>query len=178
MERIRTGDVQAFEAMFRAYKNDLGGFVRSCLQSREAAEEVIQDLFLRIWEQRHEWEVTVPLNVYLFRAARNRAISHVRHERVERRFRERLGSEGAEALRPRSPAWADEAARAGELEGAIEWAVNELPERCREAFRLNRYHHLSYAEVAEVMQISVKTVEVQMGRALTFLRKRLADWRD
>jgi RNA polymerase sigma-70 factor (ECF subfamily) len=177
VERIRTGDAPAFEAMFRAYKNDLGAFLQGFLRSREAAEEVIQDLFLRIWEQRHEWEVAVPLNIYLFRAARNRAISYLRHERVETRFRERACGAADGGVRPPSPSWADERARVSELEDAIERAVNELPERCREVFRLNRYHHLSYVEVAEVMGISVKTVEVQMGRALTALRERLATWR-
>jgi RNA polymerase sigma-70 factor (ECF subfamily) len=177
VERIRTGDVSAFEAMFRAYKNDLGAFLQRFLRSREAAEEVIQDLFLRIWEQRHEWEVAVPLNIYLFRAARNRAISYVRHQRVETRFRERVCGAADGGLRSQSPAWADERARASEVEDAIELAVNQLPERCREVFCLNRYHHLSYAEVAQAMGISVKTVEVQMGRALTVLRERLASWR-
>ncbi len=172
---IRAGDVQAFEAVFRAYKNDLGAFLRTFLRSPEAAEEVIQDLFLRIWEQRHEWEVTVPLNIYLFRAARNRAISYLRHERVEREFRERVGLMGVGGT-PRSPSWADEAASVHELGEAIDRAVKELPERCREVFRLNRYHHLSYAEVANVLQISVKTVEVQMGRALSALRGHLVDW--
>jgi RNA polymerase sigma-70 factor (ECF subfamily) len=177
VERIRTGDAPAFEAMFRAYKNDLGAFLQRFLRSREAAEEVIQDLFLRIWEQRHEWEVAVPLNIYLFRAARNRAISYLRHQRVETRFRERVSGAADGGVRPPSPSWADERARVSELEDAIERAVNELPERCREVFRLNRYHHLSYVEVAEVMGISVKTVEVQMGRALTALREQLASWR-
>ena len=90
VERIRTGDVPAFEAMFRAYKNDLGAFVTSWVHSREAADEVIQDLFLHLWEQRHEWEPVVPLNIYLFRAARNRAIDYLRHQRVEASFQERI----------------------------------------------------------------------------------------
>jgi len=51
---------------------------------------VIQDLFLQLWEQRHEWQPAVPLNIYLFRAARNRAIDHLRHQRVEAQFRERI----------------------------------------------------------------------------------------
>ena len=90
VESIRTGDVPAFEAMFRAYKNDLGAFVMSWVHSREAAEEVIQDLFLHLWEQRHEWQPPVPLNIYLFRAARNRAIDYLRHQRVETEFQQRV----------------------------------------------------------------------------------------
>jgi RNA polymerase sigma-19 factor, ECF subfamily len=178
VESIRTGDVPAFEAMFRAYKNDLGAFVTSWVHSREAAEEVIQDLFLHLWEQRHEWQPAVPLNIYLFRAARNRAIDHLRHQRVEAEFQDRIAERRDAGFEPRAPVRGDEAAQAAELEDAIERAVSTLPPRCQEVFRLSRYHHLSYAEVAKVMQISTKTVEVQMGRALTALRSQLAAWRD
>lgn len=69
VDRIRTGDVQAFEAMYRAYKNDLGPFVASHVGSVDVAEDLIHDLFLRVWENRYEWQLTVPLNIYLFRAA-------------------------------------------------------------------------------------------------------------
>jgi RNA polymerase sigma-70 factor (ECF subfamily) len=174
---IRASDAAAFEAMFRAYKNDLVGFVESVLRSHEAAQEVVQDLFLRIWQQRELWEFPGPLNTYLFRAARNRAISQLRHERIEARFRERV-SPGQTARLHGSPAPADERARTADLRAAIERAVNDLPDRCREVFRLSRYHHLGNAEVAQVLEISVNTVEVQMTRAIGFLRKRLADFQD
>ena len=85
---VRVGDERAFEAMFRAYKNDLVAYVGALLRSRESAQEIVQDLFLRIWMQRELWEVAGPLNAYLFGVARHRAISHLRHERVELRFRE------------------------------------------------------------------------------------------
>lgn len=178
IDGIRQGDVAAFEALYRAYKNDLGGYVQSLLRSREAAEEIIHDLFLRFWEQRELWEPTGPLNTYLFRAARNRAISYLRHQRVEAKFRERAaGGLMAGAMSPPPPT-ADDVFRLREVENAVEQAVDALPDRCREVFRLNRYQGLSYAEVAQVLQISVKTVEMQMGRALTALRRRLAEWRE
>lgn len=176
--RIRTGDAQAFEAMYRAYKNHLGAFLERYLRSYEAAEEVVQDLFLHIWDHRHTWEVTAPLNVYLFRAARNRAISYLRHERVETKFRERVAREDLVEFVPRPAGSADEAVRMDEVSDAIERAISALPDRCQEVFRLNRYHHLSYAEVAELLSISVKTVELHMGRALTALRVQLASWRE
>jgi RNA polymerase sigma-70 factor (ECF subfamily) len=175
VRRVRVGDAAAFEAMFRAYKNDIGAFVESCVRSRAGAEEVVQDLFLRIWAQRELWEVPGPLRTYLFRAARNRAVSYLRHERVEVAFRDRTAGGGAEPMYVPST---DEVAVARVLRDDIEAAVDALPERCREVFRLARYHHLTYAEVAVVLELSVKTVEVHMGRALVALRKRLAGWRD
>lgn len=178
VERIRTGDMDAFESMFRAYKDSLGAFIERCVGSRDAMEDVLQNLFIRLWERRDDWELTVPLNVYLFRAARNSAISYLRHQRIETRFQERVAREGDTTLEPAAPTSGEEAAHLKDVEDAIERAVAQLPPRCREVFCLSRYQQLSYAEIAQVMQISVKTVEVQMGRALTALRARLAGWRD
>lgn len=177
ISRVRAGDARAFEQMYRAYKNDLAAFVNSYVRSPQATEEILQDLFLRIWQQRDMWECTGPLGAYLFRAARNRAISHIRHERLDAAFRERTANEYLAAAMPGGVAGPDESIGTGDLERAIERALDELPPRCREAFVLNRRHHLSYAEVASVMQLSVKTVEVQMGRALAILRRELAEWR-
>jgi RNA polymerase sigma-70 factor (ECF subfamily) len=173
---IRTSDAAAFEAMFRAYKNDLVAFVASLLHSHETAQEVVQEIFLRIWQQRELWEFPGPLNTYLFRAARNGAISRLRHDRIEARFRARVASGGSAPVHGSRLPQTDERVRVADLAGAIQRAVNELPERCREVFRLSRYHHLSHAQVADVLGISVNTVEVQMTRAISFLRKRLAEF--
>lgn len=177
ISRIRAGDARAFEEMYRAYKNDLAAFVHSYVRSPEITEEILQDLFLRIWQQRDLWECSGPLRAYLFRAARNRAIGYIRHERVDAAFRERSANEYFASAMPGAVAGPDASIGTDELERAIERALDELPPRCREAFVLNRRHHLSYAEVAAVMQLSVKTVEVQMGRALAILRRELAEWR-
>lgn len=178
--RIRQGDVAAFEAMYQAYKNELGSYVMSVIGTREAAEEVLQDLFFRLWEQREFWEPAGPVNAYLFRAARNRALNHLRHRQVEKRFRDRTAGELAAKMASAAgaPARAEQALHGQDIEAAINRAVDALPARCREVFRLNRYQRLTYAEVAQVMQISVKTVEMQMGRALASLRRQLADWRE
>ena len=177
---IRRGDAAAFEAMFRAYRGDLVSFVASLLHSEAPAEEVVQDLFLRIWRRREEWEFTGPLNTYLFRAARNGAIGRIRRERVEIRLEDRLRRDGdMEAISgaSRVPP-ADERLRAGEIERALGRAIDDLPDRCREVFRLARCHRLSHAEVAQVLEISINTVEVHMTRALAHLRKRLKEYRE
>lgn len=174
--RISTGDWSAFEAMFRAYKDDLGAFIEGYVQSHAVAEELVQELFLHLWDHRHTWSPTAPLNAYLFRAARNRSISHLRRERLEMKFRERLVEDPTlESLTTPLPGALD-LLDAQDFESAVDRVVRELPDRCREIFVLNRHHYLTYAEVAEVLDISPKTVEVQMGRALAVLRRRLAAW--
>jgi RNA polymerase sigma-70 factor (ECF subfamily) len=177
LARIREGDLTAFDTLFCNYRNDLGAFVLGIVRSREAAEEIIHDLFLRLWEGRDLWDFEGALRPYLFRAARNRAISYLRHERAELRLRDRLTQE--QAAVPPAPADRppDAAAESRDLRAAIDRAVARLPRRCQEVFRLSRYHQLSHAEVAKVMGIAPKTVEVQLRRALIALRAELADLR-
>lgn len=172
---VRIGDVSAFEAMFRAYAPRLASFVWTYLQSQEEAEEVVQDLFLWIWEHRFEWEVPGSIRTYLFRSATNRALSRLRHRRVERTFRDRVTRESG-GLEPSEPRSATDGLTEQDLARAVEEAIRVLPERCRTVFMMNRQQHLSYAEIAELLGISPRTVEVHMGRALTLLRARLGDW--
>ena len=176
LERIRTGDEEAFEALFRAYVEPLCAFAYSYVESEPAAQEIVQDLFARLWERRDSLEFPRNVQAYLYGATRNRAINHLRNRRVETTFLQRalrIGQARATAPRPVPP---EEELNAQALAEAVERAVAELPPRCREVFTLTRDQHLSYAEVAGVLHISPKTVEIHMGRALAILRDRLQPW--
>jgi len=174
--RIRAGDETAFDALFRDYYNGLCVFAARIVGSDAAAEEIVQDVLLRIWRRHACWEDCGSVAGYLYAAVRNRALNEIRAER----FRE--GRQGQVALDAEitgiggARISADERVRAGELAQAIDEAIQELPPRCRQAFLLRRQHHLSYAEIARIMEISPKTVEIQIGNALKALRKKLADW--
>lgn len=176
VERIRAGDVAAFETLFTVLYPSLCGFVESYVRSDAIAEDLVADLFRRLWERREHWAPTTSATSYLFGAARNRALDHLKRERVELRVRENP----ALAVRPPgmgAPSPGPEAElAAAELDAAIERAIEALPERRRLAFTLRRRHHLSYAEIAEVMGIAVKTVDVQIGLAIKSLRKSLSEW--
>jgi RNA polymerase sigma-70 factor (ECF subfamily) len=176
VSRIRESDRDAFEALVRHYSDRLCAFIYSNTHDAEVTRELVQDLFLWIWRHRHQWDVHSGLTTYLYRSARNRAVSHLRHERLQRRWREEQERNGAFATNGAEPPRSDEAIRVAELSRAIEGAIASMPQRCREVFILNREHHLTYREVAETLDISVKTVEVHMGRALAVLRIRLSDW--
>lgn len=175
-ERIRTGDEDAFEALFRAYAEPLGAFAYSYIDSRPAAQEIVQDLFARLWERRDSLEVPRSVHAYLYGATRNRAINYLRNRRVETTFLQRALWVGeARGTGPRSVP-PEEELNAQALAAAVERAVAELPPRCREVFTLTRDHHMSYDEVAGVLHISSKTVEIHMGRALALLREKLRPW--
>ena len=176
VSHIRESDRIAFEALVRHYADALCAFTYNHTHDVEASRELVQDLFLWIWRHRHEWEIRSGLTTYLYRCARNRCISHQRHERLGHRWRDEMVRSG-EAPFGRAPARLSDAdANVAELSDAIDHAVASLPDRCREVFTLNRRHDLSYREIGETLGISVKTVEVHMGRALAALRRHLADW--
>ena len=174
--RVRRGDEAAFRALFSAYYNGLCVFAARILGSDAAAEEVVQESLIRIWEQREQWTVQGSVAAYLYATVRNRSLNRLRHEKAVAHWRERIGRDAAaiaEIARDPEP-YND--TRDDELARALEQAVDELPPRCRQAFVLRRQHHLSYAEIAHVMGIAPKTVEVQIGLALKMLRKKLAGW--
>ncbi len=164
--RIRAGDEHAFEAMFQAYYDVLYRYVVVILGSREAAEDVVQGVFARIWEDRAAWEVRGPLRHYLIVAARCGAISHLRHHAVRDRVAPLLTLEAAS----QHSAAADAEFEAEELRSRFERALNSLSPRAREAFVLSRGEGLSHDEVALRMGISPRTVGVHIAKALAALR--------
>lgn len=172
---VCTGDEAAFESLFRAYAGPLHAFAYSYVGSQTVAQEIVQDLFARMWERRETLEVPRSVYAYLFSATRNRAISHLRSQRAEQAFLARaLQAEGTRRLPSSAPQEQDLEAQT--LEEALDRAVLELPPRCREVFALIRGQQLSHAQVAEVLRISPKTVQIHMGRALALLRQKLRPW--
>jgi RNA polymerase sigma-70 factor (ECF subfamily) len=170
LDRLRRGDDQAFDAIFRSHYGALVGIATRILGERAAAEEVAQDVLLELWRRRETLAIEATLRAYLFRATRNRALNLIRHERVARRFEAEASKDVAHAQA------ADQRTAENEINAAIADAMTALPDRCREVFELSRMHGLTYAEIARTMGISVKTVEAQMGKALRIMRERLARW--
>jgi RNA polymerase sigma-70 factor, ECF subfamily len=173
-ERIRDGDEAAFEAMFHAYYGPLCDFVDGHVRDPAATEELVQDVFLQLWARRSEWDVRGSLRAYLYGAARNRALNHLKRRGLERRWSvvaERQHELVPHGQGPRSP---EDDLRSREISTAVERVIERLPERARLAATLRWQHQLSYAEIADVMGISAKGVENQLGRAAKILRKSLS----
>jgi RNA polymerase sigma-70 factor (ECF subfamily) len=170
-ERIRSGDVAAFEAMFWEHYDALCRFTSRYVGSLDAAEDIVQDVLFRMWEGRERLEVREDLKTYLYGAARNRALDYLRHQTVVRRSHGRVESSGDAVLRSAwKPEPPDAAVGLSELDAAIRRAIDRLPVRCRQTFMLSRDEGMTYAQVAAVMGVSVKTVKIQMGRALKVIR--------
>ncbi len=170
IEGLRRGDEAAFDTIFRTWYPSLVRAAESMVRSRAVAEEIVQDVMLELWKRRESIDRDSSPQAYLFQSTRNRSLNHLRHERVEKHAEPMIGREEAQDSTAHSLMVEDE------IHVAMKRAVEKLPTRCREVFDLSRTHNLKYAEIAEVLGISVKTVEAQMGKALRILREELAPW--
>ncbi|SFO23685.1 RNA polymerase sigma-70 factor, ECF subfamily [Chitinophaga sp. YR627] len=161
-------DRQTFEDIFREHHAACLAFAVHYTGNVHEAEEVVQQVFLRLWEKRAVIDITGATRSYLLAAIRNTAISNWRKETVRQEKEQTAGHLQAADVPVQSPVW--------ELEKRYQQALEVLPERCREVFILSRQQQLKYHEIAEVMNISVKTVENQMGKALKIMHRELKDY--
>ena len=165
---LREGDVNSFCRCYDIYFDPLCSFAGTVLRNQAAAEEIVQSLFLELWQKRSDLPEEVPLRAYLLTSVKNDCLDYLKHRKIEKMYAE-------EYLRRTAVHYEDVFDRLvdRELQKALEEAVNRLPERTREVFTLSRYHYLSYKEIAARLAVSVKTVENQLGHALKALRKDL-----
>ena len=168
--RIKAGDESAFDIVFRAHYPHLVRLAESIIRDRAAGEEIAQEVMAELWRRKETLQLEQTCRADLLRATRNRALNHVRHERIVQREQTLAASEARTSPPP------DHETLGGELERAIARALAALPENCREVFEMSRSQGLRYSEIAQVLDISVKTVEKRMGQALAELRKSLAPW--
>jgi len=171
---MRGGDECALESLFHAHYDGLCRFVLAYVREPDVAEELVQDLFVRLWRDRERLQVRGSVRAYLYAAARNAASNHMRHQRMKAFLsRQWLAAPGDApvAAPPRTP---EEELISGEVGKAVRAAIEALPERARLTATLRWQHQLSYAEIAEVMGITVKGVENQLGRIARTLRGALA----
>lgn len=174
--RSRADDVEAFEAIFRRYYEQLCLYAEGRLQSPDMARDAVQDVFVAIWKHKDSCRGCDSLRAYLFTAARNRVLKLLRHRNVVSRTRTRMTLEQRSPGHGAAPDTPEELIGAKELAAAVERIIRKLPERSREAYLLHRRDGLSYAEIAAVMGVSERTVENHIARALRGFRDGLSDW--
>lgn len=174
IDRIVAGDSQAFEMLFRALYDRLCVFAESYVGSPDAAEEIVDDVFLNLWRGRERLRIRTSVPSYLFVAVRNKALTQLRRTQLERKHAERIQAEemGAAADGARSM---EEQVVTSESIILLQEAVGQLPARAQQTYVLYYQQHLSYAEIARIMGVSVKTVENQLARALKILWLQLKD---
>lgn len=168
---IRQGQEPAFEQMFRTYYERLCHYATTILKDPDESEEMVQTVFLSIWEKRADLEITLSLKAYLYRAVHNHCLNRIKHYAVRENHREYALYHQTDSRDSVA-----EAIYGSELEERIEKAVRKLPEQCQVVFRMSRFDELRYQEIADKLGLSIKTVENQIGKALRILRVELADY--
>jgi len=170
MTRVQAGEPEAFEELVHCYWAPLVRYLRRLVGDLDEAQDVVQEAFVRLWARRLDWEPspTGTVQSYLYLLARRVAIDELRRRRTRKAWAQ-LAS-GSKLAPPPTPVQLFDRARLAE---ALERAIQALPERRREVFILANQHDLSYADIAEVMGISIKTVANQMWAAVGELRERL-----
>jgi len=173
---LRAGDSSALAELLQMYWRPIARYANRLLDNSDAAEDVAQETFMRFWSQRTRWDPTAHPRAILYHVARKLMLNEQRSARVRAKWVTRETMDPARYRLP-TPAQAfDER----ELEAVLVRAINALPERRREVFRLVRHGGLTYRQVAEVMGITVQTVANQMTAALNDLRRAVdplvEDW--
>jgi len=166
--RIKNGDATAFKVLFFTYCKPLIHFAHRFTHDVHLAEDLVQEVFLKIWSNRKGLNPQLNIKSYLYTAVKNQALKQIRHQQLKHKVEEKLQHATLQTPTP------EEIFNSNEIESTVMEAIEELPERCRLIFSMNRFDRLTYSEIAEILELSIKTIETQMGRALRHLRKRLS----
>lgn len=165
---IRNGNKEIFRSVFQQCYTDLCRYAFTVLKDMDEAEDVVQSMFIKIWEKRETLNVQHAMRNYLYRAVYNQCINLLDHRKIKLKHQE-YGLRETTGMVQHPEVFPDE------LEAHIKVAIDELPEQCRRIFILSRYEELRYAEIAAQLNISINTIENQISKALRILRTKLKD---
>lgn len=168
--KLREGDERAFQVLFRKYYQAMCHFANQFVTNHETAEEIVQEMFVKLWEKRSVLNIETSVKHYLFRSVRNHCLNQIQHEKIKKQYASKVLESASQEINP------DDYFLEVGLIKKIEQSIDSLPPKRREIFRLSREQGMKYKEIAEVLDISVKTVEAQMGLALKHLREELKDF--
>jgi RNA polymerase sigma-70 factor (ECF subfamily) len=168
---LRKGDAEVFSSVFRKYYRDLVLFGGSFIADRAVCEDVVQTVFLKLWNEREALEITVSLKSYLLTAVRNSCLDILRHRSIvhEHEAYSLSTAAGSDIDTENYVLYSD-------LHLHLMEALAKLPDTYRQAFEMNRFECLKYREIAERLKVSERTVEVRIGKALLLLRRYLKDF--
>ncbi len=163
-------DSSDFESLFKAHYKKLCFYANTFLGDIAASEEIVSDTFAEVWERRNEIVFRSSVTAYLYKSVYNRSLNYLKHLGVKNSYNDYFLKNELSNLYSDIPSYAYEEKEIGK---EIAVAIHSLPEKCKEIFELSRYHNKKYHEIAELLNISPKTVENQMGIALRKLREAL-----
>ena len=173
---LQKGDRKAFETIYRLYSNNLYIIAKSYVSDNYIAEDLVQEVFVRLWDNRKNLNIKTNLNGYLFMMVKNKCLDHLRKPRktvsIEEGESFSIGKINYYALQDEASSHMIES----ELENSIHEAIELLPDACKAVFLKTRIEGMKYREAADELNISVKTVESHMTKALKHMRVYLKEF--
>lgn len=164
-------ETTAFEELFKSHFKRLYAYAITILKDEVLAEEIVQNVFYKIWERKGRVDIQSSVTAYLYRSVYNDSINHIKHQKVKASY------QAYESWRTKNDSdQASSKVHLSELQQKLDAALKELPEQCRTIFQMSRFEELKYQEIADRLGLSIKTVENQMGKALKILRTKLAEY--
>ncbi|RFM27379.1 RNA polymerase sigma-70 factor [Deminuibacter soli] len=161
----------AFEQAFKQHFKALHAYACTIVRNDATAEELVQNVFVRLWEKSDRIDIKQSLAAYLYRSVYHESLNHLKHQKVKTAYQ----TYSSYHMSPNTEG-ASRKLLLRDLEEKLDQALQSLPEQCRTIFQMSRFEELKYHEIAGRLGISVKTVENQMGKALRLLRLKLVDF--
>lgn len=168
--KLKDGDKTAFKVLFQKYYSALCHFGCQFLHDPQMAEETVQEFFVHIWEKRESLNIEASVKHYFFRSIRNQCLNQLQHQKIRQQYASKVIESSHQEIDP------EQSFLEVDLMERIEKSIASLPPKRQEIFRLSRVQGLKYKEIADELNISVKTVEAQMGLALKHLRDDLKEF--
>jgi len=168
---LSTNSEVVFEHLFKKYFRELHAYAFSLLKDWDVAEEIVQGMFLKLWERNEAVQIRTSIKSYLYKSVYHDSLNYLRGQKVQLKYQ----TTTAYSMKNHT----DDAAgklTMSELEQHLQQALSKLPEKCRAIFHLSRFEELKYQEIASQLEISIKTVETHMGKALRILRKEMKEF--
>jgi RNA polymerase sigma-70 factor, ECF subfamily len=171
-KRIQGGDIREFERLFVKYYEPLCLQANKILRDMDTAEDIVQEFFYNFWKNRESFSPKLSLNAYLYQSIRNNSLHHLQHLAVVETYAHLV----LDDFKQTEQSEEQEDIEMQELNEVISATLKKMPERCSTVFKMNRFEGKKYREIAEILSVSVKTVEADMGKALQCFRTSLKEF--
>lgn len=171
VEKLQSGDERFYKSIFYEYYAALTFFANKYVKDLETAKEIVQELFVKIYERRFSIKIDSSFKSYLYKAVHNSCINHINHVLVREHHHQQIKYQNDEKY-----VLSEETVDLSELEHKIYLEIENLPSQCKKIFRLNRFEGMCNADIAEQLNLSKRTVETQISKALKILRNKLSGY--
>ena len=167
---VRKMDEKLFEESFQNHFDGMFRYCHTMVNDQEEAEDIVQSVFADLWQDRHKIEFHTSIQAYLYKGVYFKCMNRIKRQKVNKRFTSRYTYQSSNLIDEGNPAIFED------VNQKVNEAIAALPDQCRKIFTLSRSNGMKYQEIADHLQLSIKTIENQMGRALKSLRDNLADY--